>query len=115
VLKPKRTDVDFNSPEFKEEEKKTKKFVQKVADRFGWTISPEREIYDAIVMGLTRNRLMYGKRYCPCFIPMGDKGDRICPCKPAINEEIPNNGVCHCGIFCTSQWAEEYLNSKSKG
>lgn len=107
MLKPKRTEVDMTSEEFKKEEEKTKQFVEKVVKQFGWALNPNREVYDAIVMGLTRNKLMYGKRYCPCFIPMGDKEDRICPCKPAINKEIPEDGICHCGIFCTPEKAKE--------
>jgi ferredoxin-thioredoxin reductase catalytic subunit len=118
MLKPLRTDVDFNSEEFKREEEKTKKFVEKVAKQFGWVLTPNREVYDGIVLGLTRNKLMYGKRYCPCFIPVGDKEDRICPCKPAIQKEIPEDGVCHCGIFCTPEKAEaikKELESQSQG
>jgi ferredoxin-thioredoxin reductase catalytic subunit len=106
MLKPKRTDVDLNSEEFKNEEEKTKKFVEKVVKQFGWCLNPNKEVYDAIVLGLTRNKLMYGKRYCPCFIPMGDKEDRICPCKPAIDHEVAE-GCCHCGIFCNPNKCEE--------
>ena len=64
-------------------------------------------------MGLTRNKLMYGKRYCPCFIVEGEtkeekrKLNRICPCKPALEKEIPEDGVCHCGIFCTKEFVEK--------
>ena len=106
MLAPKRTDVDLNSEEFKAEEEKTKKFVEKVVKQFNWCLNPNKEVYDAIVMGLTRNKLMYGKRYCPCFLPMGDKEDRICPCKPAINHEVAE-GCCHCGIFCNAEKCEE--------
>jgi ferredoxin-thioredoxin reductase catalytic subunit len=106
MLAPKRTDIDMNSEEFKLEEEKTKKFVEKVVKQFGWKITPNKEVYDGIVLGLTRNKLMYGKRYCPCFIPMGDKEDRICPCKPAIDHEV-KEGCCHCGIFCNEEKCEE--------
>jgi len=107
MLKPKRAEVNLESEEFKKEEEKTKVFAEKVVKQFGWEFNPNKEVYDTIILGLTRNKLMYGKRYCPCFIPMGDKDDRICPCKPAINEEIPNDGICHCGIFCTPEKAQE--------
>jgi len=30
--------------------------------------------------------------------------NRTCPCPQAINEEIPNDGKCHCGIFCTPEF-----------
>jgi rhodanese-related sulfurtransferase len=32
--------------------------------------------------------------------------NRICPCKPALEEEIPQDGLCHCGIFCTPEYAK---------
>ena len=99
MLKPKKIDINMNSEEFKLEKTKTEKFVEKVVKQFGWRLTPNKDVYDGIVMGLTRNKLMYGKRYCPCFIPIGDKEDRICPCKPAVEYEV-ENGCCHCGIFC---------------
>ncbi len=33
--------------------------------------------------------------------------NRICPCKPALETEIPEDGKCHCGIFCTPEHAKE--------
>lgn len=50
MLKPKRTDVDVNSEEFKLEEEKTKRFVEKVVKQFGWCLTPNQEVYDGIVM-----------------------------------------------------------------
>jgi rhodanese-related sulfurtransferase/ferredoxin-thioredoxin reductase catalytic subunit len=82
-------------------------------------------------MGLARNKLMYGKRYCPCFMVIGETKEeqkaadnRICPCKPAIEKEIPEDGLCHCGIFCTPEYAasqtkaeiiEEVVHTHSRG
>lgn len=36
-----------------------------------------------------------------------DIENRLCPCIPAIESEIPKNGNCHCGIFCTSEKANQ--------
>jgi rhodanese-related sulfurtransferase/ferredoxin-thioredoxin reductase catalytic subunit len=65
-------------------------------------------------MGLARNKLIYGKRFCPCFMVIGETKEeqktadnRICPCKPALEKEIPEDGLCHCGIFCTPEYAKE--------
>ncbi len=97
--------IDMNSEEFKTEKEKTIKFVEKVVESRGWQFNDDKEIVDTVIMGLTRNKLLYGKRFCPCFMVVEENGkyksadDRICPCKPAINEEIPNQGMCHCGIF----------------
>jgi ferredoxin-thioredoxin reductase catalytic subunit len=107
--------IDMNSQEFLDELKKTEKFTQGVVDRFGWSFNPNPEVNEAINLGLARHKLLYGKRFCPCFMVVPDPekegkyksaDDRICPCKPAIEDEIPNKGVCHCGIFCTKEYAE---------
>jgi ferredoxin-thioredoxin reductase catalytic subunit/rhodanese-related sulfurtransferase len=98
--------VDPESVEFKTELAKTVKFTDKVVKQFGYAYNPDPLINEGIQMGLTRNKLIYDKRYCPCFFVTGDKEeDRICPCKPAIEHEIPNDGVCHCQIFCTPEYA----------
>jgi ferredoxin-thioredoxin reductase catalytic subunit len=31
----------------------------------------------------------------------------LCPCTPALTNEIPTKGSCHCGIFCTNEKALE--------
>ncbi len=98
--------VDPESIEYKTELEKTVKFTDKVVSQFGYAYNPDPLINEGIQMGLTRNKLIYDKRYCPCFFVTGDKEeDRICPCKPAIEHEIPNDGVCHCQIFCTPEYA----------
>jgi len=98
--------IDMNSDEFQAELEKTWQFVEKVNKQFGFVQNPNQEVNEGVAMGLTRNKLMYGKRYCPCFIPMGDKDDRICPCKPAIEKEV-KEGCCHCGIFCNPDKCKE--------
>ena len=111
--------IDVNSDEFQAELEKTWKFVQKVNNQFDFVQNPDEEINEGVAMGLARNRLMYGKRYCPCFIVQGEtqeerkKADnRICPCKPALEKEIPEDGVCHCGIFCTPEYAQAKQKEK---
>jgi ferredoxin-thioredoxin reductase catalytic subunit/rhodanese-related sulfurtransferase len=117
--------VDPDSPEFKAEYTKTLKFTDKVVKQFGWEFNPDADIVESIHNGLTRNKLIYDKRYCPCFFVQNDKEvDRICPCKPAIEKEIPEDGVCHCQIFCTPEYAagkraddaaEEVAHQHSRG
>jgi rhodanese-related sulfurtransferase len=50
--------------------------------------------------------------------------NRTCPCTPAIEKEIPQDGVCHCQIFCTPEFAaakrielnmEEAVHQHSRG
>ncbi len=105
--------IDMNSPEFQAEMEKTIKFTDKVCNQFGWVYNPQEEVNEGVQMGLARNKMMYGKRFCPCFMVEVVDGkpksvdDRICPCKPAIEKEIPEEGKCHCGIFCSPEYAEK--------
>jgi sulfur-carrier protein adenylyltransferase/sulfurtransferase len=98
--------VDPESEEFLTELEKTKRFTDKVVKQFNWAYNPDAEININIQFGLTRNKLIYSKRYCPCFFVQNDETDRVCPCPPAIEKEIPEDGVCHCQIFCTPEFAE---------
>lgn len=107
------TKIDPESVEFKEELEKTVRFTDKVCAQFGFVYNPDPEINQGIQFGLTRNKLMHGKRYCPCFFITGNKEeDRICPCKPALEHEIPTDGVCHCQIFCTPEYAASQLKNE---
>ena len=106
--------IDINSKEFQDELVKTEEFANKVIKQFNWTFNPDEAVVERIIKGLTNNKLLHGKRYCPCFVPQFNKEDRICPCKPAIETEIPNDGVCHCGIFCTQEYAKNALNKEEK-
>jgi len=123
--------IDVNSDEFQAELEKTWKFVERVNKQFGFVQHPQEDINEGVAMGLARNKLMYGKRYCPCFMVIGEtpeerkKADnRVCPCKPALEKEIPEDGRCHCGIFCTPEFAkaeaeknqiEEVVHQHSRG
>ena len=105
--------IDMDSPEFQKVLAETKEFTDKVCSQFGWVYNPNPEINEGVTLGLARNKFLYNKRFCPCFLVEEVDGkyksvdNRICPCKPAINKEIPENGVCHCGIFCTPEYAKE--------
>jgi len=122
--------IDMNSPEFIAEMEKTVKFTDKVCESKGWVYNPQEEVNEGVQMGLARNKMMYKKRFCPCFMvdTTSEKpksvDDRICPCKPAIENEIPNEGKCHCGIFCTPEYAhakkvelgmEDVIHTHSRG
>lgn len=123
--------IDMNSQEFLDEQEKTKIFTDKVCASKGWVYNPIEDVNNGVIMGLTRNKLIFNKRYCPCFMVIGETKEernaadnRICPCKPAIEHEIPEDGHCHCGIFCTPEYAkanaieiaaEEVAHSHSRG
>ena len=123
--------IDMNSPEFQVELEKTQRFADKVNAQFGFVYNPNEEVNKGVIMGLARNKIIYGKRYCPCFMVIGETKEeqkaadnRICPCKPALEKEIPEDGLCHCGIFCTPEYAgaqvkeeivEEVVHQHSRG
>ena len=104
--------IDIDSPEFQARLEKTIKFTDKVCETRGWVYNPQEEVNEGVQMGLARNKMMYNKLFCPCFMVEEVDGkpqsvdDRICPCKPAIEKEIPEDGTCHCGIYCTPEFAE---------
>lgn len=105
--------LDVESDEFQTVFELTKQFTDKVCEEHGFVYNPESDVNESIQMGLTRNKLIYDKRYCPCFMVVGntqeekDKSDnRLCPCTPALEKEIPEQGHCHCGIFCTTEYAK---------
>jgi len=105
--------IDMNSDEFQAELEKTWGFIEKVNKQFGFVQNPNQEVNEGVALGLARNKIIYGKRFCPCFMVIGETkeeqkaGDnRICPCKPALEKEIPQDGLCHCGVFCTPEYAE---------
>jgi len=114
------TKIDMNSPEFLAEFEKTETFTDKVCEQFGFAYTPFTEVKESIQQGLTRNKLIYGKRYCPCFMVIGStpeeqaKADnRLCPCTPALTVEIPQKGKCHCTIFCTPEHARELAQEEN--
>jgi ferredoxin-thioredoxin reductase catalytic subunit/rhodanese-related sulfurtransferase len=112
--------IDMESEEFKVELEKTKKFTNKVCDTFGWVYNPNEDVNEGVTMGLARNKIIYNKRYCPCFMVVGEtkeerktSNNRICPCKPAIEKEIPEDGACHCGIFVTPDYAKQHEETEN--
>ena len=122
--------IDMNSSEFIDRMEKTVQFTDKVINQFGWEYNPETEINKGVQMGLARNKIMYNKLFCPCFMVEEVDGkpqsveNRTCPCTPAIEKEIPEVGSCHCGIFCTPEFAaakrvelgmEEVAHTHSRG
>ncbi len=118
--------LDMNSEEFKKEFKKTEKFTDKVCKSRGWVYNVNEDVNEGVIMGLARHKLLFGKRFCPCFMVEPDPkkegkfkstDDRICPCKPAIEKEIPEAGTCHCQIFCTPEYKDaqvKELEEKAK-
>ncbi|GAV22746.1 ferredoxin-thioredoxin reductase catalytic domain-containing protein [Carboxydothermus pertinax] len=76
-------------------------FIKKYAQIKNLKVNPHWMFSTNLKIWLTESEKMFGRRYCPCFEPSGDKGlDKklICPCAFA-EEEIKENGTCHCVLF----------------
>lgn len=74
---------------------------EKFANQKGWMLNPNTSIADSVIEGLARNKLMRGKRYCPCRMPSGntDVDKRyICPCRD-VKKDIEAEGHCHCWFY----------------
>lgn len=105
--------IDPSSKEFQDELKSTVEFTDNVIKQFRFVYNPDNEINESIQFGLTRNKMIYGTRYCPCFFVTGDSDtDRVCPCNPALGVEIPEMGHCHCAIFCTESYAKSQIEEE---
>ncbi|RXK05275.1 ferredoxin-thioredoxin reductase catalytic domain-containing protein [Halarcobacter bivalviorum] len=105
--------IDIESEEFQTELELTKQFTTKVCEEHGFLYNPEDDVNESIQLGLTRNKMIYGQRFCPCFMVVGEtpsqrekEDNRLCPCTPALTKEIPEKGHCHCGIFCTKEYVD---------
>lgn len=57
-------------------------------------ITDNKEIKEAVLAGLQRNKEKYGKRYCPCSLVRDD--DTVCMCKEFREME---EGMCHCQLY----------------
>ena len=94
------------------------KKLEEYAEKQGFRLQPDKEIFDALINGLLRNYEKYGALYCPCRRVSGDfrkplvsltskikdfqskEKDKeiICPCK-FHKEEIEKDGYCKCRLF----------------
>ncbi|MGB3751341.1 MAG: ferredoxin-thioredoxin reductase catalytic domain-containing protein [Arcobacteraceae bacterium] len=106
--------IDTKSPEFLAELENTQAFADAVCANRNLVFNPIKEVNTSTLLGLTRNQKIYDTKFCPCFMVVGDtkeeqlsSDNRICPCTPALEKEIPETGKCHCGIFCTPEYAKE--------
>lgn len=90
----------YTPEEFAAERERTRTFVDGVCSRLGWERFKEPDVVEAIELGLTRNNLEYGSRFCPCYAPVSyHKADgkknpaAICPCPAAIRMDVTEHGA----------------------
>lgn len=106
--------IDTQSQEFQEELQKTQEFAANVCKTNNLVFNPVEEVNTSTLLGLTRNQIIYGTKFCPCFMVIGEtkeeqlnSDNRMCPCTKATQVEIPTTGKCHCGLFCTPEFYQE--------
>lgn len=102
----------FTPEAFDVERIRTTSFVDGVLARLGWERFKDLDVVEAIEIGLTRNQLAYGSRFCPCYATMSyGKADgrknpaAICPCPAAIRMDVTESGVY--GPFTTREDLED--------
>jgi len=88
-------------------EAQTAVFIQAVAKKQGWVVTPDVPFRDKIGEGLTRNHQRYGYYLCPCRDGDGDRAadrDIICPCVYA-KADTAEFGHCFCGLYLSPAFA----------
>ncbi|WP_202319629.1 ferredoxin-thioredoxin reductase catalytic domain-containing protein [Archaeoglobus neptunius] len=77
------------------------RIFERVAEKKGWRVNPDRELVADFARGLIENRKRYGMAICPCRLVTGKKEiDRmiICPCVYA-DDDVREYGRCYCGLY----------------
>ena len=83
------------------EETKIRERIENYAEKSPFKLNPDEKIVARVVKGLASRKKKYGAELCPCRIVTGDKekDDKIiCPCE-YHEEEIKQDGKCHCDLF----------------
>lgn len=107
------------------------KYAEKFAEKSGTSLHPQREITEAVVLGLASNIDRYGRPLCPCnFYPSKDENGQwpestylpreeevkrrtwICAC-----DEMQVYKYCHCLLFVNEDGLPitEYLPEDHEG
>jgi ferredoxin-thioredoxin reductase catalytic subunit len=80
---------------------KMRKQYSDYASRRGYELNPDQGVVEGVFERLLVHQEKHGRRYCPCMFvdPNREKNaGRVCPCS-THEEEIRENGQCHCGLF----------------
>ncbi|HEX7319269.1 MAG TPA: ferredoxin-thioredoxin reductase catalytic domain-containing protein [bacterium] len=85
--------------------------LKKIAERKGFIINPNRDWDEQIIGLMTNNLKEHGKYYCPCkqHHPVDRECDVVCPC-PTLDDEVEQDGYCHCRLFCKKDYKREIFN-----
>ena len=101
---------------YKDAAKKQQRWMEKFCEQKGYVINPSWMMATNLKSNLCEMEAVFGKRYCPCFEPSGEKElDRkmMCPCE-YIEDEIAEYGTCHCALFGPADLPKERWKASSK-
>lgn len=91
-------------------EAKVRKFVETYVRKGPYTLYPESEVVENVILGLAKNLEEHGKMYCPCADTA--PSDLVCPCTPH-HADIARQGYCDCALFASKDFVEaERLRKK---
>jgi len=95
---------------------RVRKFVETYVKKGKYTLYPDADIVENVIVGLAKNLEEHGKMYCPCA-PVEDskqKGaEMVCPCTPH-HADIDRQGYCDCALFASNDFvAAERLRKSS--
>ncbi len=101
---------------YKEAAKKQQKWMNKYCTQKGYAINPSWMMATNLKSNLCEMEATFGKRYCPCFEPSGDKAldkKMMCPCE-YVEDEIKEYGTCHCALFGPADLSKEQWKASSQ-
>jgi ferredoxin-thioredoxin reductase catalytic subunit len=87
--------------QYRKEVKKQHRWIEKYAAQKNYAVNANWMMSTNLEVWLCEMEATFGKRYCPCFEPSGDKTldkKMSCPCE-FIDDEIAEYGTCHCALF----------------
>jgi len=85
--------------------------LRKFADQKGYIFNVNSDWVEQVIRLMTDSKREAGKYYCPCkqHHPPDPENDVTCPC-PTIEEEIAENGYCHCRLFFKKGFERKKFN-----
>ena len=86
---------------------RVRKFVRSYVERGPYTLYPEPEVTENVIVGLVHNLAEHGKMYCPCADVESSKvrgHEMVCPCTPH-HDDIQRQGYCDCALFASHEFA----------
>jgi len=101
---------------YKEPAKKQQRWMEKYCEQNGYVINPNWMMATNLKSNLCEMDATFGKRYCPCFEPSGDKEldkKMMCPCE-YVEDEIKEYGTCHCALFGPADLSKKEWKASSQ-